>query len=138
MGKPYGIREECVCLLTHIHFNHHQFPVKPGELSGAFSCGLGTNQLPDGLGCIPYTATSSGMQRNGASPKWPSLKTPRSPPTWLVRLSFHSFSGFPQAKTPTLGIFYRSIKGSCLVVWISFIQPPPHHQDSKWTATTSR
>lgn len=38
MGKPYGIREECVCLVARFYFNRHQFPVKPGELGGASAC----------------------------------------------------------------------------------------------------
>lgn len=38
MGKPYGIREEYVCLIAHFYFNRHQFPAKPGELSGVRVC----------------------------------------------------------------------------------------------------
>ena len=47
MGKPYGIREEYVYLVAHFYSNYHQFPAKPGELSGARVCKPGTDQLPD-------------------------------------------------------------------------------------------
>jgi hypothetical protein len=80
MGKPYGIREECVRLVVYLYSNHHQFPAKPGELSGACDFKPGTDQLPGEFGCFTYTVTSSGTQRNGACPRWLYLKMLRSLP----------------------------------------------------------
>ena len=34
MGKPYGIREECVYLIAFLYSDCHQLPANAGELGG--------------------------------------------------------------------------------------------------------
>ena len=62
--------------------NAEAIPAIPGEFGGARVYEPGTDQTPAGFVFPRYTVTSFETQRNGAHPRWPSLRMPRLQVTW--------------------------------------------------------